>query len=177
MSGFLSLEAIAAQLERQASNAGLGEDCHVRVSDPAFLIASLRHADREAKRAIMGVCDGCGTSWLPEEIKVGKHLSCCPERKMLTASEWRERAMKAEQENTRLLQQRADATMAAYNVGNENEQLRDRAVSAETSERHWKQRAEQWEADNAKLQQQLRIVSDLHNLELERSNAAFDKRK
>lgn len=41
-------------------------------------------------------CDGCGSTQTIEEIRARGNLSCCPERKMLSAAEWQERAEKAE---------------------------------------------------------------------------------
>lgn len=57
------------------------------------MLASAAHI---IERLQLGVCDGCGTSWTAEDIAAGGHLSCCPERKMLTAEAWRERALQAE---------------------------------------------------------------------------------
>ena len=50
------------------------------------------------------VCDGCGTSRSDADIKAGGFVSCCPERKMLTAKEWHDRATKAEAERDEALE-------------------------------------------------------------------------
>ena len=40
-----------------------------------------------------GCCDGCGSTKTIAELKAGGFISCCPERKMLSAKEWRDRAL------------------------------------------------------------------------------------
>lgn len=46
----------------------------------------------------VGCCEGCGSTKTMAEIHAGGHLSCCPERKMLTAKQWQSRALSAEAE-------------------------------------------------------------------------------
>lgn len=41
-------------------------------------------------------CDGCGSTRTTEELRVAGHVACCPERKMLTMQQWRERCLEAE---------------------------------------------------------------------------------
>ncbi len=54
-------------------------------------------AEIEAARLVeYRVCAGCGSSRSMEELKASGHVSCCPERKMLTAKEWAIRAETAE---------------------------------------------------------------------------------
>ncbi len=43
-----------------------------------------------------GCCAGCGSTMSMEDLRKRKALSCCPERKMLSAKQWRERAVSAE---------------------------------------------------------------------------------
>ena len=57
----LSLSSIVGQLEKQMANAALGQELHVRVSDPAHLIASLRAAETEIKNLT------ALTTWHPVE--------------------------------------------------------------------------------------------------------------
>jgi hypothetical protein len=51
-----------------------------------------------AEAQAVGVCGGCGASWTINDLKDNGHRSCCPERKMLSAKEWHERAEAAEAE-------------------------------------------------------------------------------
>lgn len=43
-----------------------------------------------------GACEGCGSTKSLDDIRAAGHASCCPERKMLSATEWRDRAERAE---------------------------------------------------------------------------------
>lgn len=60
--------------------------------------AMLREVARERDEAMC--CEGCGTTKSIAQIKATHPtaLSCCPERKMLTAAQWRARALAAEAE-------------------------------------------------------------------------------
>jgi hypothetical protein len=60
------------------------------------LIDTLTRERDEAEERTVGVCEGCGSSWTPKQLKESGHRSCCPERKMLSAKEWHARAETAE---------------------------------------------------------------------------------
>lgn len=64
----------------------------------ASAIETVLTALEEAKGREHRVCAGCGSSRSMAELTAGGHVSCCPERKMLTAKEWAARAEKAEQQ-------------------------------------------------------------------------------
>lgn len=57
----------------------------------------------EARRFENRICDGCGASMSEDAIRLMGAKSCCPERKMLSAQEWHDRALSAEAEVGRLL--------------------------------------------------------------------------
>ncbi len=74
------------------------EDAFNEAFDPPTVLAMLGELDRlaAALKAEVAtehrVCDGCGTSHHESEFAApGPPYSCCPERKMLTAKEWRDR--------------------------------------------------------------------------------------
>ncbi len=67
---------------------------------PAMLILA---ADL-LERAHVGVCSGCGSSQTLADIQLLGARSCCPERKMLSAKEWEQRATAAEAKGARLLE-------------------------------------------------------------------------
>lgn len=71
---------------------------HVSELQKLSLLAASRLADleREREEAEHRVCEGCGSSMSHAYLKAGGWRSCCPERKMLTANEWRDRAEAAE---------------------------------------------------------------------------------
>jgi hypothetical protein len=78
--------------------------------------------------AEIGVCDGCGSSHRMEDLRAAGHISCCPERKMLTAKEWSVRAETAE---SRLLAEtaRADAAEEEVKASHEREIELETALS------------------------------------------------
>lgn len=43
-----------------------------------------------------GACDGCGSTLTMASLKAAGALACCPERKMLSAAQWRARAVAAD---------------------------------------------------------------------------------
>lgn len=68
----------------------------IAAANPSTILA-YEAALEEAEAREHRVCAGCGTSRSMADLKAGGHVSCCPERKMLTAAEWAARAEKAEQ--------------------------------------------------------------------------------
>lgn len=96
--------------EEQRSDDGLDADherdpdddaAFIALANPATilsLLASLEEAEGREHR----VCAGCGSSWSRADLDATGKVSCCPERKMLTAKEWAARAEAAEQRERRL---------------------------------------------------------------------------
>lgn len=74
------------------SEAHLWALCRVVNAMPRLLVALEEAEGREHR-----VCAGCGTRWGRAALDVAGAISCCPERKMLSAKEWAARAEKAEQ--------------------------------------------------------------------------------
>lgn len=69
----------------------------IAAANPSVIL-SLLTALEEAEGREHRVCDGCGSSRSIADLKAAGAISCCPERKMLTAKEWAARAEKAEQQ-------------------------------------------------------------------------------
>jgi hypothetical protein len=57
-----------------------------------YLFATVDRSTFEAG----GACDGCGSTASMASLKAAGKIACCPERKMLSAAQWRARAVAAE---------------------------------------------------------------------------------
>lgn len=92
-----------------------------------------------------GACDGCGSTQSMADLRAAGHVACCPERKMLTASEWRARALAAEAERdakivslaTSIERMGSDAYANGYRAGREAG-LREAAKVARARIRLWR---------------------------------------
>lgn len=89
--------AICASLSHDETATAVIADLNAKLSQLTEENERLRGAEHR-------VCDGCGTSWTAEALKTNGKVSCCPERKMLTAKEWSDRATKAEAERDEALE-------------------------------------------------------------------------
>lgn len=63
------------------------------------------------------VCAGCGSSWHESNLRASGFRSCCPERKMLTAKEWANRAEAAERARDQAVSKLSDAEKALERIG------------------------------------------------------------
>ncbi|MFA6134685.1 MAG: ead/Ea22-like family protein [Phycisphaerae bacterium] len=94
------LGATEATLSEDAANAAyIIAACN---AVPALLEERERLAERVRELEAWAACDGCGSTQSVADLRAAGHVSCCPERKMLTASEWRARATAAETERDRM---------------------------------------------------------------------------
>lgn len=95
---------IAEKLRRRAAfiqrwNSTSSPERHKTLEDEAVEAAPelVEAADLlESQAKALPCCDGCGSTRSMEWIRAEGYRSCCPERKMLTAKEWSDRALAAE---------------------------------------------------------------------------------
>jgi hypothetical protein len=123
----------AEEIDALAQPAGEPSEGLCRGLDAAIEIMGLEpdHISRELmSRAIrayghaeIGCCDGCGSTETIEEIRAKNPLalSCCPERKMLTASQWREKAIAANSAGFNAAKERAAEWVRVSMIGESEE--------------------------------------------------------
>jgi hypothetical protein len=85
-------------------------------------------------REEIGCCDGCGSTKSLAQIHAEspRALSCCPERKMLTAKQWSERAEAAESRIATLTAERDESIRGHDSCKTTCDRLRDMLAAAGT---------------------------------------------
>ena len=124
--GLRNLEEVALLLARcpGITNREIGERLglsvmavgrHVKVLRQRWMEGTSSVDPHVARAEPIGACEGCGSTRSMDELKKLGAISCCPERKILTASQWRDRAIRADDEIERI---NAAIRRAAWNLEN-----------------------------------------------------------